>query len=212
MTLAKINLRTAMLLGSILIGASPALAETVLHRGNAGEPQTLDQAHTSINIEEFILKDLYEGLTIYDAAGKIVPGAAETWDLSDDGLVYTFKLRADAKWSDGSPVTAEDFVFSLQRVEDPKTAAGYANILFPIKNAEKVNKGEVPVDQLGLKTIDEKTLEITLERPDPLLPGTACAPDRPAGFQGKRRKERRRFRQAGRHGFQRRLQACRPYA
>ena len=169
MTLAKINLRTAMLLGSILIGASPALAETVLHRGNAGEPQTLDQAHTSINIEAFILKDLFEGLTIYDAAGKIVPGAAETWDLSDDGLTYTFKLRADAKWSDGSPVTAGDFVFSLQRVEDPKTAAGYANILFPVKNAEKVNKGEVPVDQLGVKAIDDKTLEITLERPTPFF-------------------------------------------
>ena len=167
MTLAKFNFRTAMLLGSILIGASPALAETVLHRGNAGEPQTLDQAHTSINIEEFILKDLYEGLTIYDAAGKIVPGAAETWDLSDDGLVYTFKLRANANWSDGSPVTAGDFVFSLQRVEDPKTAAGYANILFPIKNAQKINKGEVPVDQLGVKAIDDKTLEITLERPTP---------------------------------------------
>ncbi|KQS87622.1 MULTISPECIES: peptide ABC transporter substrate-binding protein [unclassified Rhizobium] len=169
MTLAKFNLRTAILLGSILIGASPALAETVLHRGNAGEPQTLDQAHTSINIEEFILKDLYEGLTIYDASGKIVPGTAESWDLSDDGLVYTFKLRADAKWSDGSPVTAEDFAFSLKRVEDPKTAAGYANILFPIKNAEKVNKGEVPLDQLGVKAVDEKTLEITLERPTPFF-------------------------------------------
>jgi oligopeptide transport system substrate-binding protein len=146
MTLAKINLRTAMLLGSILIGASPALAETVLHRGNAGEPQTLDQAHTSINIEEFILKDLYEGLTIYDAAGKIVPGAAETWDLSDDGLVYTFKLRADAKWSDGSPVTAEDFVFSLQRVEDPKTAAGYANFFLELlahQTALPVSKASV---------------------------------------------------------------------
>jgi oligopeptide transport system substrate-binding protein len=169
MTLAKINLRTAVLLGSFLVGASPLLAETVLHRGNAGEPQTLDQAHTSINIEEFILKDLYEGLTIYDAAGKVTPGAAETWDLSDDGIVYTFKLRADAKWSDGSPVTAADFVFSLQRTEDPKTAAGYANILFPIKNAEKVNKGELPVDQLGVKAIDEKTLEITLERPTPFF-------------------------------------------
>jgi oligopeptide transport system substrate-binding protein len=140
----KRNLGAAALIGSLLIGASPALAEAVLHRGNAGEPQTLDQAHTSINIEEFILNDLYEGLTIYDAAGKIVPGAAETWDLSDDGIVYTFKLRADAKWSDGSPVTAEDFAFSFRRVEDPNTAAEYANILFPIKNAEKVNKGELP--------------------------------------------------------------------
>jgi oligopeptide transport system substrate-binding protein len=169
MTLAKINLRTAALLATFLIGASPVLAETVLHRGNAGEPQTLDQAHTSINIEEYILKDLYEGLTVYDASGKVSPGAAESWTVSDDGTVYTFKLRADGKWSDGSLVTAEDFVFSIRRVEDPKTAAGYANILFPIKNAEKVNKGELPVDQLGMKAVDEKTLEITLERPTPFF-------------------------------------------
>jgi oligopeptide transport system substrate-binding protein len=165
----KTTTRAAILLGSLLIGASSALAETVLHRGNAGEPQTLDQAQTSINIEAFILKDLYEGLTIYDAAGKIVPGAAESWTLSDDGTVYTFKIRADAQWSDGSPVTAEDFVFSFKRVEDPKTAAKYANILYPIKNAEKLNKGEGKLDDLGIKAVDEKTLEITLERPTPFF-------------------------------------------
>ncbi len=165
----KTTTRAAILLGSLLIGASSALAETILHRGNAGEPQTLDQAQTSINIEAFILKDLYEGLTIYDAAGKIVPGAAESWTLSDDGTVYTFKIRADAKWSDGSPVTAEDFVFSFKRVEDPKTAAKYANILYPIKNAEKLNKGEGKLDDLGIKAVDEKTLEITLERPTPFF-------------------------------------------
>lgn len=165
--------RTTAILPALLFGtmlqAAPALAEAVLHRGNAGEPQTLDQAHTSINIEEFVLKDLYEGLTIYDAEGKIVPGAAESWTISDDGTVYTFKLRDGAKWSDGSPVTAEDFVFSFRRVEDPKEAAGYANILYPIKNAEKVNKGEVAPDQLGMKAVDDKTLEITLERPTPFF-------------------------------------------
>lgn len=169
MTLSKINLRSALLLGSLLIGASPALAEAVLHRGNGGEPQTLDQVHTSINVESFILKDLYEGLTVYDAAGKILPGAAESWTVSDDGTVYTFKLRPNAKWSDGSPVTAEDFVFSYRRAEDPKTAAGYANILYPIKNAQKVNKGELPLDQLGVKAVDDKTLEITLEQQTPFF-------------------------------------------
>lgn len=169
MTLMRTKLHAALLLGSLLIGASPALAEAVLHRGNSGEPQTLDQAHTSIDIEAFILKDLYEGLTIYDSNGKIVPGAAESWTVSDDGTVYTFKLRENANWSDGSPVTAEDFAFTLRRVEDPKTAAEYANILYPIKNAEKANKGEVPTDQIGVKAVDAKTLEITLERPTPFL-------------------------------------------
>lgn len=165
----KTTTRAALLLGSLLIGASSALAETVLHRGNAGEPQTLDQAQTSINIEAFILKDLYEGLTIYDASGKVVPGTAESWTVSDDGTVYTFKLRADAKWSDGTPVTAEDFAFSFKRVEDPATAAKYANILYPIKNAEKINKGEAKIDELGVKVVDDKTLEITLERPTPFF-------------------------------------------
>ncbi len=159
----------AAMLGSALFAGAPAFAEVVLHRGNAGEPQTLDQAQTSINIEAFILKDLYEGLTIYDTAGKIVPGAAESWTLSDDGLIYTFKLRADAKWSDGTPVTAQDFEFSFKRVEDPKTAAKYANILYPIKNAEKINKGEVAPGELGIKAVDDKTLEITLERSTPFF-------------------------------------------
>lgn len=160
---------TTLLMGSLMLGASQALAETVLHRGNSGEPQTLDQANTSIDIEAFILKDLYEGLTIYDAKGEIVPGAAESWTVSDDGTVYNFKIRDNAKWSDGSPVTAEDFVFSYQRVQNPETAAKYANILYPIKNAEKINKGEMPIDQLGIKAVDEKTLEVTLERPTPFF-------------------------------------------
>nr|WP_316653347.1 peptide ABC transporter substrate-binding protein [uncultured Gellertiella sp.] len=169
MSLMRTSMHTALLLGSLLIGASPVLAEAVLHRGNSGEPTTLDSAHISVDIEGFVLKDLYEGLTIHSADGKILPGAAESWKVSDDGLTYTFKLRDNGKWSDGSPVTAEDFVFSMQRVEDPKTAAEYANILFPLKNAEKVNKGTVPVDQLGIKAIDAKTVECTLERPTPFF-------------------------------------------
>ena len=170
MSLMRTNWKAALLAATILVGASPALAEAVFHRGNSGEPQTLDSAHVSVDIEAFVLKDLYEGLTIYSADGKIVPGAAESWTASEDGTVYTFKIRENAKWSDGSPVTADDFVFSAQRVEDPKTAAEYANILYPIKNAEKVNKGEVPVDQLGVKAVDAKTVEYTLERPTPHFP------------------------------------------
>lgn len=159
----------ALLVVAGIGGAAPALAETVLHKGNGGEPQTLDPAHTSINVEEFILKDLFEGLTIYDAGGKIIPGAAESWTVSPDGTVYTFKIRAGAAWSNGDPVTADDFVYSFRRVEDPKEAAGYANILFPIKNAEAINGGKAPVDTLGAKAVDAKTLELTLERPTPYL-------------------------------------------
>ncbi|KAB0679392.1 peptide ABC transporter substrate-binding protein [Aureimonas leprariae] len=157
----------AALAASLIAGA--AHAEVVLHRGNGGEPQTLDQAHTSIDVEANVLKDLYEGLTVYGPDGKVLPGAAESWSVSDDKLTYTFKLRQDAKWSDGSPVTAEDFAFSFRRVEDPKEAAGYANLFYPFKNAESINTKGMAVDQLGVKAVDEKTLEIALERPTPYL-------------------------------------------
>lgn len=184
---AKFNLRVAAFLGTLMLAASPALAEAVLHRGNSGEPNTLDQSQTSIDIEAFIVKDLYEGLTIYDASAKIVPGAAESWKVSDDGTVYTFKLRDNANWSDGTPVTAEDFAFSYRRVEDPKTAAKYANVLYPIKNAEKINKGELPADQLGVKAVDAKTFEVTLERATPffleLLAHQTALPVNKASFE-----------------------------
>jgi oligopeptide transport system substrate-binding protein len=155
---------TGALLASI---AFPAAAETVIRRGNGGEPQSLDQAQISIDVEGFIVRDLSEGLTVYDAEGKVVPGTAESWTVSDDGTVYTFKIRDNAKWSDGSQVTAGDFVYSMTRLLDPATAAGYANILFPIKNAEPFNKSKAKAADLGLKAVNDKTLEITLERPTP---------------------------------------------
>jgi oligopeptide transport system substrate-binding protein len=155
---------TGVLLASI---ALPALAETVIRRGNGGEPQSLDQAQISIDVEGFIVRDLSEGLTVYDAKGKVVPGTAESWTVSDDGKVYTFKIRDNAKWSDGSPVTAGDFVFSMTRVLDPVTAAGYANILYPIKNAQAFNQKKAKAADLGLKAVNDKTLEITLENPTP---------------------------------------------
>ncbi|OZI39309.1 ABC transporter substrate-binding protein [Bordetella genomosp. 1] len=166
----KFSFGRVLCLGALCLGMmGAASAERVLHRANGGEPQTLDQAHTSINIEEFILKDLFEGLTVYDATGTLVPGAAQGWTISPDATVYTFTLRPQAKWSDGSDLTAADFVFSFRRIEDPKTAAGYANLLYPIKNAEKVNRGELPVEQLGVEALGAKTLRITLERPTPFF-------------------------------------------
>ena len=94
MTIHKCRLLgTALLLGTLLTGASQALAEAVLHRGNAGEPQTLDYAHISIDIEGFVVRDMFEGLTIFDANGKIIPGTAESWTVSEDETVYTFKIR-----------------------------------------------------------------------------------------------------------------------
>jgi oligopeptide transport system substrate-binding protein len=154
------TLLTAMILNS-------AAAEVVYHRGNTADPETLDHHKTSTVYESNILRDLYEGLVIYDAKAKVIPGLAESWTISDDGTVFTFKLRNDAKWSNGDPVTANDFVFAFQRIMTPDTGAKYANILYPIKNAEKVNKGEAEPSAVGARAIDDYTLEITLEQSTP---------------------------------------------
>ncbi len=150
---------------ALLAGA--ASAEVVLNRGNDTDPATLDHHRTSTVSEGRIMKDLYDGLVIQDAKGEAIPGTAESWTISEDGLVYTFKLRADAKWSNGDPVTAGDFAFAFQRIMDPATAAGYASMLFPIKNSEDIAGGKQPMENLGVKVIDDHTLEITLNAPTP---------------------------------------------
>lgn len=159
--------RSALAAALFGLSLSAASAQMVYNRGNPGDPETLDPQKTSTVVESDILLDMFEGLVTYDAKANVVPGVAESWAVSDDGLAYKFKLRADAKWSNGDPVTAGDFVFSFQRLMNPETGAKYANILYTIKNAEKVNKGQAKVEELGVKAIDDKTLEIQLESPAP---------------------------------------------
>jgi len=154
---------------AILAAGPPAAAEMIYHRGNNADPETLDQHKTSTVYEANILRDLYEGLVVYDPAAKLVPGVAESWELSDDGRTYSFRLRADAKWSNGDPVTAGDFVYSLRRIMMPETGAKYANVLYPIANAEKVHAGELATTDLGVAALDDRTLEITLEVPTPFF-------------------------------------------
>ncbi len=155
----------AALLAAPSVPPAGATAETVYHRGNTEDPETLDPHKTQTVYESTILRDLFEGLTTHNAKGEIVPGSAESWTIGQDGTVYTFKIRPNAKWSNGDPVTANDFVFSLKRIMNPETGAKYATILYPIKNARAVNQGKAKVDDLGVKAIDERTLEITLESP-----------------------------------------------
>ena len=144
-----------------------ASAEVVYNRGSAGDPETLDPQKTSTVVESDILLDMYEGLVTYDAKANVVPGVAESWSATEDGKSYTFKLRADAKWSNGDAVKASDFVYSFRRLMNPATGAKYANILYTLKNGEKVNKGEAKVEELGVKALDDRTLEITLESAAP---------------------------------------------
>ena len=160
--------RGILLAGVCLVSLSSASsAAIVLNRGNDMDPSTLDQQLTTTVQEDRVLKDLYEGLVAQDSKGKAVPGAATSWEISPDGLTYTFHMREDAKWSNGDPVTAGDFEFSFRRLMDPKTAAGYASVFYAIKNAEQVATGHMFVDQLGVKALDEKTLQIALNAPTP---------------------------------------------
>lgn len=145
--------------------AVPARAEMVLHRGNGSEPETLDPHKSTGEGESWIEMDLFEGLVTADAQGRVIPGAAQSWTISDDRLTYTFKLRPDGKWSDGTKVTASDFVFSWRRLVSPATRSRYAFFLWPVKNAEAVSKGEMPASAMGVEAVDDLTLRVTLEAP-----------------------------------------------
>lgn len=133
--------------------------EKTVNRGNGAEPDTLDPHLASTINEDNIIGDMFLGLTTEDAHGDPVPGAATGYTVSDDGLVYTFHLR-DHRWSDGVPVTAHDFVFSYRRMLSPKTAGQYAVLLFPIRNAEAVNSGKMPPEKLGVRALDDRTLQV----------------------------------------------------
>jgi oligopeptide transport system substrate-binding protein len=141
-------------------------AETIYNRGNSAEPQTLDPHKVSAVQEGNIAYDLFEGLLTYNAKGVAIPALAESWAVSDDGLVYTFKLR-DAKWSDGTPITADDFVYAWRRVVTPATASSYASMLFVVKNGEEIATSRAKPEDLGARAVDTKTFEVTLKGPTP---------------------------------------------
>lgn len=111
--------------------------------------------------EGFAYETTIETLAKMDADGVWHPAAADSWELSDDGRTWTFHLRKDAKWSDGTPITAADWVYSFHRYEDPKMANVYAFFLYDIENAEAVNKGEKPIEEMGVKQIDDYTFSVT---------------------------------------------------
>ena len=138
------------------------------YRGDAAEPFTLDPTMSDAVWENFIIGDLMMGLTTEDSKGRPIPGMAESWKSSSDGLTWTFRLR-DARWSDDTPVTAEDFLFAWRRILDPKTASSYAYFPYIIKNAEAINAGHIPGTALGAKALDARTLEVHLEHPAPYL-------------------------------------------
>ena len=165
----RIPMALGLLLCQLLISATSISADTpkTLNLGNTGEPQTLDPHRYNLRLEETLLNDLFLGLTTFNAKGDIVPGAAESWTQSADGLIWTFNLREDLRWSDGTPLTADDFVYSFRRLLNPKTAASLAYFLYMVENAVQVNQGVMPVESLGVSAVEPLTLQIRLAAPYP---------------------------------------------
>ncbi len=158
-----------VLLASLQFGSACTDGQTdraeVLRRGNGGDPGTLDPALAE-DVHAFnVLNDLYEGLTTESPEGDVAPGVAESWFISDDGLKYTFKLRTDARWSNGEPVSATDFVRAFRRVASPDVPSSYGFLLEPIQNFSDVKAGRLPPESLGVQVIDSQTLTLTLRAP-----------------------------------------------
>jgi len=159
---------------SLQIGGASGteLAERqVLHWGNGAEPQSLDPHRSEGVPGSNIQRDLFEGLMNEAPTGEVMAGAAESWEISEDGKTYTFALRRSARWSNGDPVTAEDFVFGLRRSLDPATQSRYTFILNPILHAAEIAAGQRPVSDLGVVALDDYTLEMRLENPTPYFLG-----------------------------------------
>jgi oligopeptide transport system substrate-binding protein len=154
-------------LALLLLGSQAAVAEVVIRRSGTGEPQTLDPQLWVYGQDGNLAQDLFQSLTTIDAAANTVPGQAESWQVTADGRQYTFRLRKGLVWSDGTPITSADFLYSFRRLFDPRNAAASAALLYVIRNGRAVNTGTVPVEQLGVSAPDAATVVIDLERPAP---------------------------------------------
>ena len=149
-------------------GSSSSNQQLVFNLGE--DPETIDPTLNNSSGAGTMILNAFEGLMVLDENDQPVEGTAESMEVSEDGLVYTFKIREDAKWSDGEAVTADNFKYSWLRALNKETAAEYAYQLFYIKNAEKFYNGEATAEEVGINVIDEKTLEVTLETPTAYFP------------------------------------------
>jgi len=152
----------------LLCACGPGWPRAVRVFINGAEPETLDPAIITGQPEGRIVNALFEGLCAFDKSGRAVPGVAERWDISPDGRTYTFYLRENAKWSDGSPVTSKDFVSSWKRTLTPATGSAYNYLLHPIKNAKAFSEGKISdFSGVGVRAPDDRTLIVELESPTP---------------------------------------------
>ncbi|WP_068268480.1 peptide ABC transporter substrate-binding protein [Caviibacter abscessus] len=163
------KLMTAIFLAFMLIscGDSNSSDLTTLNYNASEEGKTLDQQLATSQSSIQILSFLQEGLSKLDEHLKPVPALAKSWDISEDGLTWTFHLKENLKWSNGDKLTAHDFKFAWLRALKPETASEYAYMLFPIKNAEEYNAGKVKAEEVGIEVLDDLTLKVTLFAPTP---------------------------------------------
>jgi oligopeptide transport system substrate-binding protein len=176
----------ALLLASSCGGGPPSGNGTddsqalVLRRGLGGQPGSLDPQRAEDAFSYEVLRDLYEGLTASSPDGEVVPAVAVSWRVDEGGRRYKFALRPEARWSNGDPVLASDFVTAFRRAMDPATASGAADLLRAIENAPAILGGEKPVEDLGVRALDDHRLEIRLARPVPyfldILTNTVASP------------------------------------
>ncbi|HEX2861800.1 MAG TPA: peptide ABC transporter substrate-binding protein, partial [Lacunisphaera sp.] len=156
---------------------APLPSDRTLRIGQRNEPATLDPHLAILPDEFFIIRALGEGLLVPNPhGGEPLPGVATHWSVSPDGLTYTFTLRPDATWSNGEPVTAADFVYSIQRVLTPATAAPKVALFHLLRNARGFTQGTVAdFAQVGVSARDARTLVLTIERPAPDFPALVAS-------------------------------------
>jgi oligopeptide transport system substrate-binding protein len=151
-------------------------AKVVLHRGNGPEPESLDPQLARSESAFNIARDLFEGLTALDGDGNVIPGAASSWQHSADGKTYQFTLRANARWSNGDALTADDFAAGWRRLVDPATASEYAQVLGAVVSAREITAGKLPAAKLGVEAPTATTFIVHLAGPTPYFLGLLAHP------------------------------------
>ena len=161
---------------SDLTPVAEGISTRTLIVGNSAEPADLDPHLAEAYTDQILLVALYEGLTVLDErTSRPLPGVAESWQTSADGLTWTFRLRAEARWSNGDVVTAHDFVFSFRRLLSPALGASLSYMLWPVRNAEAFNTGKLAdFGAVGVAATDDRTLRLTLAHPVPHLAALAA--------------------------------------
>ncbi len=167
----------AVLLPWFAVGCGQSFTRADLVFANGGEAETLDPALMTAQLDMRLAYALFEGLTTFNANGEPKPGVAERWEMSPDGTTYTFHLRADARWTNGEPVTAADFVNAWHRALSPETASRNSYQLYYLKNGQRFNDPAVhftDFSQVGVHALDDRTLQVELEHPTPFFLDLCC--------------------------------------